>query len=252
MRLLDRSRKGMIAAPGGQALLRRGEVAFDELRQGIAEIEFLSEPAAGEVKIECPELIATILPPIAEAVRVRYTRVVLDVTNVIFTTFAARLRDRSLDLVLMCRRRPDPRRANAANINVDVLFDDDLVVVGMRSPWARHSPIDLAELANEQRSFLLSRKVRAIRFWRMPSGPAASIPRIARQHVVDLSAAQPHRQRPLRHHSAAIGVPFLSRPVTSRTPLPKARLLSISMPRVSTLPIGRCVFLSVSSDIYAR
>ena len=151
VRLLDRSRKGVIPTASGQALLRRGEAAFDELRQGIAEIEFLSEPAAGEVKIGCPESIATILPPIVEPFRARYPRVVLDVTNVVFTTFAPRLRDRSLDLVLMRLRHSLVGDQAFDDINVDVLFDDDLVVVvGMRSPWARRRRIDLAELAHEQ------------------------------------------------------------------------------------------------------
>src|SRR5262249_54495939 len=51
VRLLDRSRQGIEPTPYGRALLKRGAAIFDELRQGVREIEFLSDPAAGEVRI---------------------------------------------------------------------------------------------------------------------------------------------------------------------------------------------------------
>src|SRR3954466_5836089 len=38
------------------ALLRRGRVVFDELTQGMREIEFLADPTVGEVRIGCPEI----------------------------------------------------------------------------------------------------------------------------------------------------------------------------------------------------
>ena len=42
--LLDRSPKGVEPTAYGRALLRRGLVAFDELRQGVRDIEFLADP----------------------------------------------------------------------------------------------------------------------------------------------------------------------------------------------------------------
>src|SRR5262249_32215618 len=47
VRLLDRSRKGIEPTSYGQALLKRGLAAFDELRQGVKDIEFLADPTAG-------------------------------------------------------------------------------------------------------------------------------------------------------------------------------------------------------------
>ena len=46
VRLLDRSRRGVEPTAYGGALLKYGRAAFDELRQGIKEIEFLSDPTA--------------------------------------------------------------------------------------------------------------------------------------------------------------------------------------------------------------
>src|SRR5215475_12051561 len=58
VRLLDRTPKGVVATSYGEALLARGKAAFDELRQGIRDIEFIADPDAGELRIGCPESIA--------------------------------------------------------------------------------------------------------------------------------------------------------------------------------------------------
>ena len=44
VRLLDRSQRGVEPTPYGRALIKRGIAIFDEMRQGIEEIEFLSDP----------------------------------------------------------------------------------------------------------------------------------------------------------------------------------------------------------------
>ena len=49
VRLLDRSARGIEPTMYARALLKRGQVIFDELQQGIRDIEFLSDPATGEV-----------------------------------------------------------------------------------------------------------------------------------------------------------------------------------------------------------
>ena len=55
VRLLERGPKGAEPTLYGRALLKRGTAAFDELKQGIRDIEFLSDPAVGEVHIGCDE-----------------------------------------------------------------------------------------------------------------------------------------------------------------------------------------------------
>jgi DNA-binding transcriptional LysR family regulator len=150
VRLLDRTARGVFATLYGQALLRRGAAAFDELRQGINEIELLSDPTAGEVNLGCPESIASILPPVIEGFRRRCPRAVLGIDHEIFLTFAPRLRDRSLDLVLMRMRGRSLTDDRAdEDLNVEILFNDELVIAaGMQSRWARRRRIDLAELVH--------------------------------------------------------------------------------------------------------
>jgi DNA-binding transcriptional LysR family regulator len=148
VRLLDRSPRGVVATAYGQTLLRRGNAAFDELRQGINEIELLSDPTAGELNVGCPESIATILPPIIDAFSRRCPRASLGIDHEIATTFAARLHDRSLDVVLMrLRGRALPDERANDDLNFDILFDDDLVIAaGAKSRWARRRRVDLTEL----------------------------------------------------------------------------------------------------------
>ncbi len=50
-KLLDRNAQGIEPTRYGHALLRRGAAAFDELKQGVRDIEFLSNPEAGELLI---------------------------------------------------------------------------------------------------------------------------------------------------------------------------------------------------------
>ena len=67
VRLLDRSRRGIEPTPYGRALTKRGVAIFDEMRQGIEEIEFLSDPTAGEVRIGATDPInAAIVAPVID------------------------------------------------------------------------------------------------------------------------------------------------------------------------------------------
>jgi len=65
VRLFDRNTRGVEPTVYGRALLKRGRAAFDELKQGIRDIEFLSDPAGGELWIGCaPAPVVAIMPPI--------------------------------------------------------------------------------------------------------------------------------------------------------------------------------------------
>src|SRR3954452_14220039 len=51
VQLLERNPQGVEPTAYGRVLLGRSLVAFDELRQGIKDIEFLRDPTAGDVRI---------------------------------------------------------------------------------------------------------------------------------------------------------------------------------------------------------
>jgi len=112
VRLLDRHSRGVKATIYGQALLKRGTVAFDELKQSIRDIEFLSDPTVGELRIGCAEsMAAAILPPIIQRFSQQYPRVVLSVKDVVAPTLdLPELRERRLDVVLARFMRPPGRK----------------------------------------------------------------------------------------------------------------------------------------------
>ena len=150
VRLLDRSPKGVEPTIYARALITRGNVAFDELKQGIRDIEFLANPGVGEVRIGCPEsLMAGFVPAILERMSRRYPRVVTHVVNAQpgEQDFHA-LHGRRLDLML--GRILVPLRDT--EIDAEVLCHDRLfVVAGARSPWARRRrKIAIEELVHER------------------------------------------------------------------------------------------------------
>src|SRR5262249_60314522 len=62
-RLFDRRPRGVEPTLYGKALLKRTRAVFDELRQGVRDIEFLDDPSLGEVRIGFPAAaMATFLP----------------------------------------------------------------------------------------------------------------------------------------------------------------------------------------------
>jgi DNA-binding transcriptional LysR family regulator len=147
-RLLDRGRRGVEPTIYGRALLKHGTVAFDALKQGVQEIEFLADSTVGELRIGCPEWIAAgLLPVVIDRLLRKHRKVVFRVDQTITATRNFReLRERSLDLVLGWGAPPFAE----ADLHVDVLYEDRwCVVAGARSPWCRRKKIDLAELMDE-------------------------------------------------------------------------------------------------------
>src|SRR6267378_2799742 len=59
VRLLDRHRQGIEPTAYGRALLDCGVAVFDDLRQGVKNIEFLNDPTAGDVRIGSIAPLAT-------------------------------------------------------------------------------------------------------------------------------------------------------------------------------------------------
>jgi DNA-binding transcriptional LysR family regulator len=151
VRLLDRTRRGVEPTSYGSALLKRSIAAFDELRQGIRDIEYLSDPTVGELRIGCPESIAAgFLQPIVARFSTSCPRVVLDVDTVNSASFAPKLRERTLDLMLTRGGWPLDRPALDEDFVLETLFNDSLVVaVGCSNPLARRRKLNWAELADQ-------------------------------------------------------------------------------------------------------
>jgi DNA-binding transcriptional LysR family regulator len=149
VRLLDRNPQGIEPTVYGQALVKRAITIFDEVRQGVKDIEFLTDPTAGAVWVGCSEPIATgLLPAIVERLGRQYPRIVCHVvqTPTTATLEYRELRDRQVEVLLGRIKEP----FSDDDLQADVLFHQQLhVVAGRRSKWARRRKIELAELVDE-------------------------------------------------------------------------------------------------------
>ena len=154
VRLFDRGPRGVEPTIYGQVLVQRSLAAFDELKQGVRDIEFLSDPTTGELRLGCVETISTtLLPQIILRFSKQYPRVVVHVDD--WTAPAIELpqpglRERKYDLVIVRLVRPFSESHVPDDLNVECIFNDQLVIAaGGHNPWARRRRIDLAELIDE-------------------------------------------------------------------------------------------------------
>jgi DNA-binding transcriptional LysR family regulator len=147
VRLLDRGPRGIEPTKYGRALLDCGVAVFDDLRQGVKNIDFLADPATGEIRIGGNEaIIAGLLPTVFSQLRRRYPGIAIHVVQLAtLQQQYGQLRERNVDLILA---------RTAQQIEEDVvaetLFHErTFVVAGLKNPWTRRRKIDFAELADE-------------------------------------------------------------------------------------------------------
>jgi DNA-binding transcriptional LysR family regulator len=149
VRLFDRVPGGIEPTPHGRALLKRSVAIFDDLRTSVNELEALSDPTAGELRIGCEENLSTgLLPTLIDRLTQRYPRLRFDVALGDPATLQQRdLLNRRVELAIM-------RIANAdldQTLEASVLCHDRMwVVAGMGNPWSRRRKLALADLVNER------------------------------------------------------------------------------------------------------
>jgi DNA-binding transcriptional LysR family regulator len=148
LRLLDRSPQGIEPTIYGRALLKCGVAVFDDLRQGVKELEFLVDPTAGELRIGCTEpLAAGFVATVIDQLSRQYPRLDFVVIPADRVTLRNReLRERNVEVVVAPTLGLDPE----ADMDVETLFDDrQVVLAGPRSKWVNRRNIALADLLDE-------------------------------------------------------------------------------------------------------
>jgi len=145
--LLDRHHEGVEPTEYGRALLDGGVAVFDELRQTVKKIEFLADPAAGEVRIgSITPLAASFVSAVVDRLSRRYPRITFDLITGHTGALHRELEARNVDLLVVRKfgLPTDQKR------DFEFIFDDSFVVVaGMQNPWARKRSVRLTELVNE-------------------------------------------------------------------------------------------------------
>jgi len=103
VRLVDRTMKGVEPTVYGTALLRRGTIVFDELGHSVKEIEFLTDPTAGEVRIASLEsLNSSFLTAVIDRLSRKFPRLTFHVLSIPAPTtqHLEVLHERTVDLAL--------------------------------------------------------------------------------------------------------------------------------------------------------
>src|SRR3954447_22578264 len=121
VRLLDRHRQGVEPTKYGRALLDCGVAVFDDLRQGVKNIEFLADPTAGEVRIgSIPPLAASFVSAVTDRLSRSYPRIVFRVVATQTEALHRELSERNVDLLVAQRVGPlaDER------LGFEKLYDD--------------------------------------------------------------------------------------------------------------------------------
>ena len=161
VRLLDRGPRGVTPTIYGETLLRRGTEAFDALKQGVRDIEFLTETGSGEVWVGTSEsyMSGGSLAAIIQKMSQRHPRVAVHVVEANTAAMEFReVRERKVDVMLGRISGP----VTGDDLAVAHLFEEPiLAVAGARHPLANKRSLTLADLAGE--SWILAPPNTAVR-----------------------------------------------------------------------------------------
>ena len=146
VRLVDRGRRGITPTPYGLALKKRSVAIFNDLRQGVQDIEFLSDPTTGEIRIGTTDPVSVALvSPCIDRLSRKYPRMSFHVVAGDTAGLYREVMERNVELAICRMIGPLPDELAA-----DVLFHDALAVLtSARNPLARRRKLTLAELVNE-------------------------------------------------------------------------------------------------------
>src|SRR3979490_2878460 len=147
VQLLQRSSRGVEPTRYGAALARRGQVVFNELNEGMKEIEHLADPTVGELRMGTTDPIAaSIVAPIIETLQQQHPRVALHVATGDLSTLLFQVAAREVGFAVSRLNEEVALQGMA----VEVLFHDAYVVVaGAQNPWVRRRGVELAQLLGE-------------------------------------------------------------------------------------------------------
>lgn len=147
VRLMDRSPKGIELTEFGRALALRSHGAFDELRQGVKDIEGLQDPTVGDVRIgTTPTLAASFVSAVLIRLNRKYPRIRAQVIPGEAEPQIQLLEERHLDL-LIHRRIED---VAAAKLDFEELFQSPYVIAaGSHNPLTRRRNVQLSALVDQ-------------------------------------------------------------------------------------------------------
>jgi DNA-binding transcriptional LysR family regulator len=145
--MLDRSARGVELTAYGRVLVERSRTIFDEMQQGIREIEHLADPTQGQARIGTIEPVSAVLSEIVSRMARTHPKITYNIVVGDTDTLIGKLRDRTLDVVFTRWNA----LTQADDLAAETLYKSTLVVVADKNHRAlnrRH--LVLADLMHEQ------------------------------------------------------------------------------------------------------
>jgi DNA-binding transcriptional LysR family regulator len=146
VQLFDRGQRGVVPTPYGLALRTRSVSIFNDLRQGVQDIDFIADPTKGEIRIGLTEpIMSAIVSPVIDGLSRNYPRMFFHIVAGDTATLYTDVAERNIELAIcrMIGKLPD-------ELTAEILFHDSVVVMtAAANPLARRRNLKLADLANE-------------------------------------------------------------------------------------------------------
>lgn len=144
--LLDRTPQGVLPTAYGEALAQRGVAMFNELRQGLDDIAFLADPAAGGVRMGATPPMSLVAGAAIERLVRRHPRMSFHLMVEPTEILLRELSRRGIELMISRMLEPVAPEGTTA----EILFYDRLAVIaGKRNGWARRRRLALRDLLGE-------------------------------------------------------------------------------------------------------
>jgi DNA-binding transcriptional LysR family regulator len=146
VQLFDRGQQGVVPTPYALALRTRSVSIFNDLRQGVQDIDFIADPTRGEIRVGMTEPITSaIVAPVIDGLSRNYPRMFFHLVAGDTATLYTDVAERNIELAIcrMIGKLPDELAA-------EILFHDSVAVMtSAANPLARRRNLKLADLANE-------------------------------------------------------------------------------------------------------
>jgi DNA-binding transcriptional LysR family regulator len=144
--LLNRSAQGVEITDCGRLLLARGRIIFDELREGVKDIQNRSDPTRGEIRIGTTEPLTGFVSEVISGMSQVYPRITYQVAVSDTTTLVRDLRERALDVAITRWTGS----AIADDLEAAVLFNAPLAVLAdRRHPFINRKKLTLSDAMGE-------------------------------------------------------------------------------------------------------
>jgi DNA-binding transcriptional LysR family regulator len=144
--LVDRGKRGATPTPYGLALGKRSIAIFNDLRQGVQDVDFLADPTKGEVRIGATEpIISAMVLPAIDWLSRKYPEMFFHIVAGDTATLYREALQRNIEFAIcrMIGELPDELAA-------EVLFYDAIsIMTSAKNPLTRRRKLTLADLAHE-------------------------------------------------------------------------------------------------------